>query len=81
MHSCVNADVLSGKRFSWDTRPGLNIAHLWRGAVLLVAPMCYICRAPFLSFCLFTFVGGLVYLNGGGFSCASLIVPFRVKSM
>lgn len=54
-----------GKRFSWDTRPGLNIAHLWREAVLPVAPMYYIGRAPFFNFSLFAFVGGLVYLNGG----------------
>lgn len=73
--------LLLGKRFSWDTRPGLNIAHLWREAVLPVAPVYYICRAPFLSFCLFACVGGLVYLNGGVFSCASLMVPFRVKTL
>lgn len=35
MDSCVNADVVVlGKKLSWDMRPGLNIAHPRREAVL-----------------------------------------------
>lgn len=62
-------------------RPGLDIAHPWREAILPVAPIYYICRTPFLSLCLFSFVGGLVYLNGGVCSCVSLTVSFRVKTI
>lgn len=72
--------LLSGKKLSWDMRPGLNSTS-WREAVLPVAPMHYICRAPFFSLCLFAFVGVLVYLNGAVFSCASSIVSFRVKTL
>lgn len=81
MHSCVSADVLSGKKLPWYVRPGLYIAHPWREAVLPVAPVYYICRAPFLNLCLFAFMAGLVYLNGDVFSCASLIVSLRVKTL
>lgn len=56
-------------KLSWDTSPGLNTAHPWREAALPVAPIYEMCRAPFLSSCLFSFVGGLVYLNGGIFLC------------
>lgn len=70
MCSCVSADALFvGEEVSWEMRPGLNIACHWREAILPVAHVYYICRTPFLSLCLFSFVGGLVYLNGGVFSC------------
>lgn len=70
-----------GEEAFWETKPGVNIVDPWREAILPVATIYYICRTPFLSLCLFSFVGGLVYLKGGVFSFVSLIASFRVKTL
>lgn len=82
MCSCVSVDVLfvGEEAFLGDEAWFRHSTSLERGYLASCTCILYM-QNSILKLVLVSFVGRLVYLNGGVCSCVSLTVSFRVKTL